>query len=141
MSSEREILQRLVAGPVSGDALAHEAGLTRAAMWKRVQALREAGVEIDAQAGRGYALRHPVELLQAEAILDGLPAAVRAGIATLDLAWSLDSTNSELLRRETPASGVAVLMAERQTGGRGRRGKAWANLRKAISHASLLVWR
>ena len=42
MSGEREILQRLVAGPVSGDALAHEAGLTRAAMWKRVQALEEA---------------------------------------------------------------------------------------------------
>ncbi len=127
MSSEREILQRLIAGPVSGDALAHEAGLTRAAMWKRVQALREAGVEIDAQAGRGYALRHPIELLQVEAILDALPAPVRTGIATFDLAWSLDSTNSELLRRETPASGIAVLMAERQTGGRGRRGKAWAS--------------
>ena len=81
MSSEREILQRLIAGPVSGDALAHEAGLTRAAMWKRVQALREAGVEIDAQAGRGYALRSPVELLQADAIVDQLPAPIRAGIA------------------------------------------------------------
>lgn len=127
MSSEREILQRLVAGPVSGDALARDAGLTRAAMWKRVRALREAGVEIDAQAGRGYALRNPVELLQAEAILDELPARLRAGIAAFDLAWSLDSTNSELLRREAPASGIAVLMAERQTGGRGRRGKTWAS--------------
>jgi BirA family biotin operon repressor/biotin-[acetyl-CoA-carboxylase] ligase len=127
MSGEREILQRLVAGPVSGDALARDAGLTRAAMWKRVQALREAGVEIDAQAGRGYALRNPVELLRADAIIDGLPAHIRAGIAALDLAWSLDSTNSELLRRETPASGIAVLMAERQTGGRGRRGKTWAS--------------
>ena len=127
MSGEREILQRLIAGPVSGDALARDAGLTRAAMWKRVQALREAGVEIDAQAGRGYALRNPLELLRVEAIVDELPAHIRAGIATLDLAWSLDSTNSELLRRETPASGIAVLMAERQTGGRGRRGKTWAS--------------
>ena len=127
MSSEREILQRLIAGPVSGDALAREAGLTRAAMWKRVEALRQAGVEIDAQAGRGYALRHPLELLEAGAILDGLPAAVRAGIAALDIAWSLDSTNSELLRRQTPSGGAAVLLAERQTGGRGRRGKTWAS--------------
>ena len=54
VSGERGILQRLIAGPVSGDALAQEAGLTRAAMWKRIEALREAGVEIDAQAGRGY---------------------------------------------------------------------------------------
>ena len=49
MSGERELLQRLVLGPVSGDALAKEAGLTRAAMWKRIQALREAGVEIEAR--------------------------------------------------------------------------------------------
>ncbi|MET0893127.1 MAG: bifunctional biotin--[acetyl-CoA-carboxylase] ligase/biotin operon repressor BirA [Pseudoxanthomonas sp.] len=127
MSSERAVLTRLMAGPVSGDVLAQEAGLTRAAMWKRVQALREAGVEIDAQPGRGYALRHVPELLDVDALLDALPAHVRAGMASLDMAWSLDSTNSELLRRESPRHGVAVLLAERQTGGRGRRGKSWAS--------------
>ena len=127
MSSEREVLVRLMAGPVSGDVLAQEAGLTRAAMWKRVEALREAGVEIDAQPGRGYALRHMPELLDAAAMLDAMPAHVRAGIASLDIAWSLDSTNSELLRRETPSHGLAVLLAERQTGGRGRRGKHWTS--------------
>ncbi len=137
MSGERGILQRLIAGPVSGDALAQEAGLTRAAMWKRIEALREAGVEIDAQAGRGYALRHPVELLQADAIIDALPPFVRAGLASLEIAWSLDSTNSELLRRETPAHGVAALIAERQTGGRGRRGKSWASPLAAHLYLSL----
>lgn len=137
MSGEREILQRLIAGPVSGDALAQEAGLTRAAMWKRIEALREAGVEIDAQAGRGYTLRHPLELLQADDIVDALPAFVRAGIASLEIAWSLDSTNSELLRRETPAHGVAALIAERQTGGRGRRGKTWASPLAAHLYLSL----
>ena len=137
VSGERGILQRLIAGPVSGDALAQEAGLTRAAMWKRIEALREAGVEIDAQAGRGYALRHPVELLQADAIIDALPPFVRAGLASLEIAWSLDSTNSELLRRETPAHGVAALIAERQTGGRGRRGKTWASPLAAHLYLSL----
>ena len=86
MSGERELLQRLIAGPLSGDALAKEVGLTRAAMWKRIQALREAGVEIEAQAGRGYALRHSLELLQAEAITDALPAAVKARVAALEVA-------------------------------------------------------
>ena len=127
MAAERDILQRLIAGPVSGDALAREAGLTRAAMWKRVEALREAGVEIDAQAGRGYALRHALELLDDARILDALPAFVRAGMASLEIAWTLDSTNSELLRRPAPAHGVAALLAERQTGGRGRRGKQWTS--------------
>ncbi|MDR6843271.1 bifunctional biotin--[acetyl-CoA-carboxylase] ligase/biotin operon repressor BirA [Pseudoxanthomonas sacheonensis] len=137
MSGERGILQRLIAGPVSGDALAQEAGLTRAAMWKRIEALREAGVEIDAQAGRGYTLRHPVELLQAEAIIEALPPFVRAGLASLEIAWLLDSTNSELLRRETPAHGVAALIAERQTGGRGRRGKTWTSPLAAHLYLSL----
>ena len=137
MSGERGILQRLIAGPVSGDVLAQEAGLTRAAMWKRIEALREAGVEIDAQAGRGYSLRHPVELMQADAILDALPPFMRAGLASLEIAWSLDSTNSELLRREAPAHGVAALIAERQTGGRGRRGKAWASPLAAHLYLSL----
>lgn len=137
VSGEREILQRLIAGPVSGDALAQEAGLTRAAMWKRIEALREAGMEIDARAGRGYALRQPVELLQAEPIIDALPPFVRAGLASLEIAWSLDSTNSELLRREAPAHGVAALIAERQTGGRGRRGKTWASPLAAHLYLSL----
>ncbi|MGH8025476.1 MAG: bifunctional biotin--[acetyl-CoA-carboxylase] ligase/biotin operon repressor BirA [Pseudoxanthomonas sp.] len=137
MSGERGILQRLIAGPVSGDALAQEAGLTRAAMWKRIEALREAGVEIDAQAGRGYALRHPVELLQDEAIIGALAPFVRAGIASLEIAWSVDSTNSELLRREAPAHGLAALIAERQTGGRGRRGKTWASPLAAHLYLSL----
>lgn len=127
MGTEREILQRLIAGPVTGDALAQDAGLTRAAMWKRIEALREVGVEIDAQAGRGYALRHPLELLDNASIIDALPPFVRAGMASLEVAWSLDSTNSELLRRETPANGIAALLAERQTGGRGRRGKQWTS--------------
>ncbi|RYZ71009.1 MAG: bifunctional biotin--[acetyl-CoA-carboxylase] ligase/biotin operon repressor BirA [Lysobacteraceae bacterium] len=137
MSGERELLQRLIAGPVSGDTLAHEAGLTRAAMWKRIQALRGAGVEIDAQPGRGYALRHAPELLQVESLVDGLPTAVRAGIASIEIAWSLDSTNSELLRRPAPEQRVAVLLAERQTAGRGRRGKQWASPLAAHLYLSL----
>jgi BirA family biotin operon repressor/biotin-[acetyl-CoA-carboxylase] ligase len=137
VSGERGILQRLIAGPVSGDVLAQESGLTRAAMWKRIEALREAGVEIDAQAGRGYALRHPLELLQADEIIGALPPFVRAGLASLEIAWALDSTNSELLRRDTPAHGVAALIAERQTGGRGRRGKTWASPLAAHLYLSL----
>lgn len=43
------------------------------------------------------------------------------------MAWTVDSTNSELLRRGPPDRGAAVLLAECQTGGRGRRGRAWAS--------------
>ncbi|WP_254775151.1 bifunctional biotin--[acetyl-CoA-carboxylase] ligase/biotin operon repressor BirA [Pseudoxanthomonas sp. GM95] len=124
---ERQLLLRLAQGPVSGDLLAQETGLTRAAIWKRVQALREAGIAVAGSAGHGYTLEQPLDLLEAGAIAAGLDAAARAEIAGLDVAWSLDSTNSELLRRDTPAAGCAVLLAERQTGGRGRRGRSWTS--------------
>ncbi|WP_368562482.1 bifunctional biotin--[acetyl-CoA-carboxylase] ligase/biotin operon repressor BirA [Pseudoxanthomonas sp. UTMC 1351] len=127
MTGERELLQRLAAGPATGEALAQGTELTRAAVWKRIESLREAGVRIEARPGRGYALADPLELLERDEILRALPSEVHPCIAALEVAWSLDSTNSELLRRQTSTDGVTVLLAEQQTGGRGRRGRAWAS--------------
>ncbi len=143
MNAERALLERLIAGPATGDALAHESGQTRAAVWKRIEGLREAGVAIDAQPGRGYALAQPVSLLEADTILAALPEAVRGDVAALEVAWSLDSTNSELLRRPVPEAGKAdgkaeVLLAERQTGGRGRRGRSWASPLAANLYLSVM---
>ncbi|KRG69557.1 bifunctional biotin--[acetyl-CoA-carboxylase] ligase/biotin operon repressor BirA [Pseudoxanthomonas dokdonensis] len=127
MSGEQALLRQLAAGPVSGDALAREAGLTRAAVWKRIQALREAGLVIDARPGQGYQWSTPLALLDAAAISAELAPAVRQQLQSLEVAWSLDSTNAELLRRPTPREGVAALLAEQQTQGRGRRGRQWAS--------------
>ena len=134
---ERALLQRLQHGPVSGDHLAAELGLTRAAVWKRIEALRQAGVAIEAAPGRGYALVQPLDWLDAAHIRALLPAAEQTQLAALEIAWSLDSTNSELLRRQAPDVGCAVLLAERQTGGRGRRGRVWASPLAAHVYLSL----
>lgn len=134
---ERDLLERLLRGPVSGAALAQEAGTSRAAVWKRIEALRAAGMPVAAVPGRGYALGRRPELLDRAAIAGRLPASATASLASLEVAWSLDSTNSELLRRPAPASGCAVLLAERQTGGRGRRGRAWASPLAANLYLSL----
>ena len=134
---DRDLLVRLLAGPASGDALAEASGQTRAAVWKRIDALRAAGVAIEARAGRGYALAQPLELLDAAAIRAALPPPARAGLVALDVAWTTDSTNTRLLARPTPAEGAVVLLAERQTGGRGRRGRAWASPLAANVYLSL----
>lgn len=136
---ERLLLQRLAAGPVSGDLLAREAGLTRAAVWKRIESLRDAGIPIAAVPGRGYRLEQPLDLLDADAIRTALPDTIAPQLASLEIGWSLDSTNSELLRRELPARGCAVLLAERQTGGRGRRGRSWAS--PLAAHVYLSIGR
>lgn len=134
--SDRALLLALAAGPVSGDALARAEGLTRAAVWKRIQALRRAGVAIQARAGRGYALAQPLDLLDAQAIRAALPSPL--SLAELDVAWSLDSTNAELLRRPPPAAGATVLLAERQSAGRGRRGRDWVSPLGANLYLSVL---
>ena len=134
---DRDLLLRLMAGPATGDALARQAGLTRAAVWKRIAALRSAGVDVRAQPGRGYVLGQPLDLLDVDAIVAGLPKARRDELASLEVAWSLDSTNSELLRRASPQTGAVVLLAERQTGGRGRRGRTWTSPLAAHIYLSL----
>lgn len=125
MSGERALVERLQAGPATGDALAGP-GQTRASVWKRVQALRAAGLAIEAVPGRGYALAQPVDLLRAEGITARLSEATRGRLASLEVAWAIDSTNSELLRRAGRSDDrLEVLLAERQSAGRGRRGRAW----------------
>ena len=135
--NERDLLLQLMAGPATGQMLSRAGGQTRAAVWKRIAALRAAGVDITAQAGRGYALSQPMELLESGAIVARLPPSLRSSVSTLEIAWALDSTNSELLRRVPPADGVTVLLAERQTGGRGRRGRTWASPLASNIHLSL----
>ncbi|MGY8563469.1 bifunctional biotin--[acetyl-CoA-carboxylase] ligase/biotin operon repressor BirA [Paracidovorax citrulli] len=135
---DRQLLAKLGAGRLSGDALARELGQTRAAIWKRIQGLRAAGVEIDGRAGDGYQLQQRLELLDPASILGMLPGPLAESLNTLDVAWSVGSTNSELLRCSAPERGARVLLAERQTGGRGRRGRAWASPLAAHVYLSVL---
>lgn len=134
---DRELLAKLGAGPLSGDALARELGQTRAAVWKRIQGLRAAGVAIEGRAGDGYRLERPVELLSENAIRAALAPGATELLARLDVDWTVASTNSELLQRSAPVRGVEVLLAERQTGGRGRRGRHWASPLAAHIYLSL----
>lgn len=108
----------------SGQALAERLGCTRAAVWKQVGALRALGLEVDAMAGRGYRLAMPLELLDREAILAAAGGGA-AGLAGVEVVADIDSTNAELLRRPPGARHGVALLAERQSGGRGRRGRAW----------------
>jgi BirA family biotin operon repressor/biotin-[acetyl-CoA-carboxylase] ligase len=134
---DRALLERLCTGPASGAALARELGITRSAVWKRIEALRAAGVEIEARAGQGYALARPVQLLDAPRLAAALSPAARAALASLEVLFDTDSTNAVALRTPVPAQGCAAWLAERQTAGRGRRGRAWASPLAAHVYLSL----
>jgi BirA family biotin operon repressor/biotin-[acetyl-CoA-carboxylase] ligase len=136
--SDRLLLERLQRGPATGVELAQAAGVTRGAIWKRMQALRAAGIEIAAQRGRGYALAQPLELLDRDRISALLAPAVRA-IANLQLCFETASTQTLAAAGTPPERGGAIWLAEQQTAGQGRRGRAWVS--PLAAHLSMSVAR
>ena len=110
----------------SGEDLAQALGVSRSAVWKAVKSLRDLGATLHAVRNRGYRLAKSSEPLAAERILEKLSEAVRTQVRSLEVAWTVGSTNTELLSRANPPNGSSeVMLAEYQTAGRGRRGRAW----------------
>jgi BirA family transcriptional regulator, biotin operon repressor / biotin---[acetyl-CoA-carboxylase] ligase len=110
----------------SGEQLAEALGVSRSAVWKAVESLRELGATLHAVRNRGYRLRSGSDALDAGRITQLLPAATRGHVRHIEAVWTVDSTNSVLLARpNSPLGACDVFLAEYQTAGRGRRGRAW----------------
>ena len=135
--SDRAVLEKLCHGPVTGVALARELGISRSAVHKRIEALRQAGVEILVQPGLGYRLAHPLQLLDREAIADALGSDARGQLQALTVEYEIASTQTAALSVPAPQQGCAVWLAERQVAGQGRRGRVWASPLAANLYLSL----
>lgn len=109
----------------SGTELADSLGVSRAAVWKQAQTARERGAPVQAVRGRGYRLPGGYEPLDPDLIRHHLSDAGAAILDHLEVLTSVDSTSSQLLRRTEPDT--SACFAEHQTGGRGRRGRAWVS--------------
>ncbi len=113
-------------GVHSGESLAAELGVSRAAVWKAVERLRARGITVEAEPRLGYRLPAAVELFDADKIRAQLDAETAAALHSLELLFEVDSTNSRLLAKEPPPYGLAdACLCELQHAGRGRRGRAW----------------
>ena len=120
------LLRALADGrPRSGEDLAQQFGVTRAAVWKHVAKLADWGLDVEALPGTGYRLRQPIELFDAAALRAALAPDVAARLASLEVFTELGSTNRHLLAIPPPVGQVRVCLADFQTAGRGRRGRAW----------------
>ena len=121
----------------SGQALGAELGISRSAVWKQLQVLEaELGLTIHKVRGRGYQLQNPLILLDQQ----------RLSTSHASLGWpvtvlqSVDSTNAEVLRLlGTGKQAPFLLLAEQQTAGRGRRGRAWVSPFAENMYYSLLI--
>jgi len=110
----------------AGPEMAQRLGISRAAVWKQIEALRSAG--LDVQSGEaGYQLTQPLEWLDPAAIHAALPAAVRRRVGEIENHWRVDSTSSECLRRVGELPDRSFVFADWQDAGRGRRGRQWVS--------------
>jgi len=111
----------------SGETLAANMGVTRAAIWKQLKKIEAMGLPIDAVRGKGYRLQQPLELLELKRIRQLLPESSHDRIGKFELFASIDSTNGYLMKEVALQQGAHICFAEMQKSGRGRRGRPWVS--------------
>lgn len=120
-----KILDHLPPGQfISGEELALLLGVSRTAIWKQIKGLRELGYEIEASPRKGYLLVKKPDRLYPWEVGKGLNTRfIGREIKYYERIISTNERAKELLF-SNPAEGTLVL-AEEQTGGRGRLGRKW----------------
>lgn len=140
--SAREEILRLLRGKageyVSGEEFSQVLGVSRTAIWKQVRQLRELGYTVEAVPSRGYRLAGAPDTL--------IPAEVMAGLDTRRIGQEVvyyqeaDSTN--VRAHELGEAGAAegtVVIADRQTAGKGRLGRRWESPSGVNLYTSVLL--
>lgn len=122
----------------SGQEIARQLSVTRAGVWKAVKALQKEGYAIEAVNNKGYILKMAPDVLSAVYIEERLK---KAGIPlAVQVEKMVDSTNNVL--KQYAAEGRRqdmVLLAERQSAGRGRRGRSFYSPKDTGLYMSLLL--
>ena len=140
MSREKVLtLLREQEGYLSGEELSRELGLSRAAVWKAVEALRKDGYAIEARTGLGYRLTAAPDALTEREVRRFLG---QGGILGRELHCldTIDSTNSYAKRiAMTGAPEGTVVIANDQTAGRGRMGRQFHSPRDKGIYLSVLL--
>jgi BirA family biotin operon repressor/biotin-[acetyl-CoA-carboxylase] ligase len=114
------ILDALAEGPVGGPDLAERLDISRNAVWKHIDTLRDAGFDIDSGDG-GYHLSAVPEY-GAPALAFGLEPAF-----DIECHGSIDSTNRRARELAGEGASDTVVVADKQTGGRGRLDRGWVS--------------
>ena len=124
--------------PVSGDRLAKDLGVSRVAIWGRLEKLRAAGFVFTASPRKGYILKEVPGVLH-PTLLDAHCRRLKVSLP-VEYFESVDSTNSEAERqlangKEAPF----IILAQSQTAGRGRLGRKWHSSDKGNIYLSLAL--
>src|SRR5881398_3336649 len=123
---------------ISGARIAREIGVSRSAVWRWVEKLRELGVKVKGQAATGYFLEKVPDILTADELKRRLKGSLFG--KRIHHFFRTDSTNRVALDLgyANEAEG-AVVLAEQQTAGRGRAGRTWHSERATGIYVTLLL--
>lgn len=133
----RRILTLLADGQFhSGEELGQHLGVSRAAVWKQLKKLDELNIPYSSIRGKGYRLPEPIELLS----LAEIEAGLSQRIDKLEVLIDVPSTNTYLLQQSADYMGqLYAALAEKQSAGKGRRGRLWVSPFGKSIYLSLLA--
>ena len=123
---------------ISGTQMAKELGVSRAAVWKAVEALRKDGYQIDAVSNSGYRLNNQNEVIDTEQIIQYLRT-VSFG-RTIELYFETSSTN-DLAKEKAKVGAVdgTLILARKQDSGKGRYGRTFYSPENGGAYMSLIL--
>ncbi|MEK5644041.1 biotin--[acetyl-CoA-carboxylase] ligase [Paenibacillus rhizosphaerae] len=109
---------------VSGEEISRRLSVSRTAVWKQINKLREAGYEFEAVPHKGYRIVSKPDLLDQQELAQRIQSKVMG--SRLKILGTTVSTQEEAkaLAEEGAPEGTLVI-AEEQTGGKGRMGRKW----------------
>jgi len=136
-----KILEEYKGATVSGEKLAVDMGVSRAAVWKAVESLRKEGYRISASTNKGYILAADSDILSAQGIIPFINKEIFDKINKNILTYKvLESTNKTAKQKvfEGIPDGT-VIIAEEQTQARGRLGRPFFSPAKTGLYMSLVI--
>ena len=123
---------------VSGEALSKKLGISRTAVWKHINVLRQEGYDIESVNKKGYRLiSSPNDLLNPQNIYHNLKTEI-IGKNIIHLE-SVDSTNDYLKKIGNNVQEGTVVISEEQTKGKGRLGRNWQSKSKEGIWMSIIL--
>ena len=122
---------------LSGQDLSDVLRISRVAVWKQIKKIQMLGYTVESKQKEGYKLTKNSDLLLPWEIVSGLETKVLGQQAYyFD---SIDSTQSQAMKmvNESKKEGT-IIIAEKQTGGRGRSGRQWISPKGGIWFSIIL---
>ena len=122
---------------ISGEVIAQQLDITRAAVWRSIQDLRASGHGIEASTKVGYKLQEESDVLSVQGIKSSLHPGTKINLIFHE---TIDSTNKEAKRLALEkAPNGTVIVAGSQTEGRGRNGKYFYSPPDSGLYLSMLI--